>query len=156
MSGIVAFLMLFYGQSGAEDCVKIETTVAGSSLEGKLWPGQEITVLGLGCGVPARYDYIVFRVDDAQPQVIKQLWGMPGDTLIVQENGKFQLNGVEARTPFGKPYVLLGSAKTRLKKLEGQIDGFVALGHPGSVDSARVGLIQRRNILGYVPQSQSN
>lgn len=142
-------------ESSANECVRIETTIDGSSLEGQLWQNQAITVLGLGCGTPARFDYVVFRVEDSAPQVIKQLWGLPGDRLQVQDNGRFLINDIEAKTPFGKPYVLLGSSRTRFKKLEGELNGFLVLGHPGSVDSARIGLIAENNILGYVPRPRS-
>lgn len=133
-------------------CVEVDTTIDGSSLEGKLWQGQEITVLGWGCGVPERYDYVVFRTKENRAHVIKQVWGMPGDSVSVQQNGRFLINDTEAKTPFGKPYVLLGSARTRFEKLSEPLDGYLVLGHPGSVDSARLGIIQSRNILGYVPR----
>ncbi len=132
--------------------MQVDTTIDGSSLEGQLWQGQQITVLGWGCGEPERYDYVVFRTTESAAHVIKQVWGMPGDNVSVQQNGRFLINGVEAKTPFGKPYVLLGSARTRFKKLEAPLEGYLVLGHPGSVDSARLGIIQARNILGYVPK----
>lgn len=138
----------------AEECVTVETTVEGSSLEGKLWPDQEITVFGWGCGSPDRYDYVVFDVEGKEEQVIKQLWGLPGDELRLLKKGRFSINGIEAKTPFGKPYILLGYAKTRFKQFEGKLSGYLVLGHPGSVDSARIGLIKKWDILGYVPQEQ--
>lgn len=139
----------------AEECVTVETTVEGNSLEGQLWPDQEITVLGWGCGSPERYDYIVFEVENKKEQVIKQVWGLPGDELKLLDKGKFSVNGVEAKTPFGRPYVLLGYAKTRFKKFEGKLTGYLVLGHPGSVDSTRVGLIKKWDIFGYVPKEQA-
>lgn len=146
---------LLSGTVHAEECITVETTVEGNSLEGQLWPDQEITVLGWGCGSPERYDYIVFEVEDREAQVIKQVWGLPGDELKLLEKGKFSINGVEAKTPFGRPYVLLGYAKTRFKKIEGKLTGYLVLGHPGSVDSTRVGLIEKWDIFGYVPQEQA-
>lgn len=133
-----------------DECLVTETTVKGDSLEGLLWPDQAIKIHSLGCGFPERYDYVVFRSTEAELPVIKQLWGQPGDTLTVLDNGRFEINGIEARTPFNKPYRLLGSARTRLLKLVGQLDGYLVLGHPGSVDSARVGLLSKIEILGYV------
>lgn len=153
---VVLFAVLAWPALGQEECITVDTSIDGASLEGQLWPGQEITVFSLGCGMPERYDYVVFHVTDGAPQVIKQLWGLPGDTLQVTEKNRFLINGIEAKTPFGKPYVLLGSARTRFKKLEGTIDGFLVLGHPGSVDSARLGLIPRRDIVGYVPKEQAD
>ena len=141
----------FSGQVSAQtECVITETSVEGNSLQGLLWPGQEIKIHSLGCGFPKRYDYIVFRSAEAKLPVIKQLWGQPGDILTILDNGRFEINGNEAVTPFNKPYRLLGSAKTRLKKVAGEIDGYLVLGHPGSVDSGRVGLLSKADIVGYV------
>lgn len=141
--------------AGTDECVTVKTSISGSSLQGQLWQDQVITVYGKGCGQLVRYDYVVFRVSDSAPQVIKQLWGLPGDTLTVQTNGRFQINGAEAKTPFGKPYVLLGSARTRFRKLEGVLTDYLVLGHPGSDDSARLGLIAERDILGFVPRDKA-
>ena len=133
-----------------DDCRITETTVKGNSLQGLLWPDQVIKIHSIGCGFPERYDYIVFRSDQSELPVIKQLWGQPGDILTVLDNGRFEINGTEVRTPFNKPYRLLGAARTRLKKLVGEIDGYLVVGHPGSVDSARVGLLSKADIAGYV------
>ncbi len=139
-----------------DDCLVTETTVKGTSLQGLLWADQLIKIYGLGCGFPERYDYVVFRSDEADLPVIKQLWGQPGDTLTVLDNGRFEINDTEARTPFNKPYRLLGSARTRLLKLVGRLDGYLVLGHPGSVDSTRVGLLSKADILGYVLKNSSD
>lgn len=158
MTIIIAMGALSLPAATAEDCVNVETSVSGNSLDGQLWQGQKIIVQGLGCGDPARYDFLVFTTSDAAPSepfIIKQLWGLPGDTLIVHDNGRFEINGVPAKTPFGKPYVLLGSAKTRLGKITGPLDGYLVLGHPGSVDSAQVGLILRQNIIGFVAKAKT-
>jgi len=160
LATVVIFTMTqFSGQvsdraSVQGECLITETTVQGNSLQGLLWPGQEIKIHSLGCGFPKRYDYIVFRSDEAELPVIKQLWGQPGDILTLLDNGRFEVNGVEAMTPFKKPYRLLGSAKTRLKKVAGEIDGYLVLGHPGSVDSGRIGLLSKADIMGYVLANQ--
>lgn len=151
---LIALALIF--ASTPDDCVISETSVNGNSLQGLLWQDQMIEIHSLGCGMPERYDYIVFRSDESDRPVIKQLWGQPGDVLTVLDNGRFQINGVEAITPFKKPYRLLGSAKTRFKKLEGEINGYLVLGHPGSVDSARVGLLSTDEILGYVRRNTVN
>ena len=138
------------------ECLITETTVEGNSLQGLLWKGQTIKIHSLGCGFPERYDYVVFRSSEATLPVIKQLWGQPGDILNILENGRFEINGTEAVTPFKKPYRLLGSARTRLKKIAGEIDGYLVLGHPGSVDSGRVGLLSKADIVGYVSRDTVN
>lgn len=149
-------LLLLTFNAVGDECMTVETSINGESMEGLLWQGQSILVHGLGCGEPKRYDYIVFHVEDSKPQVIKQLWGMPGDILSVLDNGRFEINGVLAKTPFGKPYVLLGSARSRMRKVAGTIDGYLLLGHPGSVDSAKIGLVRRSDILGYVPNIKTD
>lgn len=134
-----------------EDCVRVSTTVSGDSLQGQLWEGQDIEVFGFGCGVPEKYDYIVFRVHGNERPVIKQLWGLPGDIVAVSPKGQLLINGEEAKTPFGRPYNLLGSARTRMNKLTGPLDGYLVLGHPGSIDSTKVGPLSKNDLLGYVP-----
>lgn len=153
---LVLTALMMMGAPSQEDCVVTDTSVEGNSLQGLLWQDQVIKIHSLGCGTPSRYDYIVFRSNEAQLPVIKQLWGQPGDILKVLDNGRFEINGREAITPFKKPYRLLGAAKTRFKQLEGEINGYLVLGHPGSVDSARVGLLSLAEILGYVPQDTVN
>ena len=141
---------MLFGHAG-DDCMRVNTTINGNSMEGRLWQDQEIEVLSLGCGTPHRYDYIVFRVNQDNDPIIKQLWGLPGDKVTVSSNGRFHVNDNEVKTPFGRPYILLGSARTRMQKLTQPLDGYLVLGHPGSVDSAKIGLIGARDILGYVP-----
>jgi len=155
MKLILTALLMMIAPSD-KDCVISETSVEGTSLQGLLWQDQMIKVHSLGCGIPSRYDYIVFRSDEAKLPVIKQLWGKPGDVMRVLDNWRFEINGLEATTPFKKPYRLLGAARARFKKLEGEINGYLVLGHPGSVDSARVGLLSASDILGYVPQDTVN
>lgn len=149
---IIASLMIALNLAAVDDdCITVSTTVNGSSMEGLLWQDQPLDVRSLGCGMPERYDYVVFRLKGENDPIIKQLWGQPGDTIEVMDNGRLKVNAVEVTTPFGRPYVLLGSARTRLKKITNPIDGFLLLGHPGSVDSAKVGLVAKEDILGFVP-----
>jgi len=138
-----------------EPCSVIETTVSGNSMQGLLWDGQKITVYTPACGSPKRYDYMLFSHEETPNAVVKQIWGMPGDELRVGDNGRLYINEEGAKTPFGRPYVLIGFSRKRLKKLEGKpLDGFVLLGHPGSLDSSRFGLIPEDTILGYVKRDQ--
>lgn len=150
-----ALILALVMDAGTNECIRVQTTVTGTSMNGLLWEGQQIEILGLGCGKPGRYDYVVFREQDKTTPIIKQLWGLPGDQLEILPDGKFEINGVQAKTPFGRPYTLLGSAKTRLTALVGIIDGYLVLGHPGSIDSAKVGLIREGSLLGYVLAEKS-
>lgn len=138
----------------AEQCDTIETTISGNSMQGILFNGQKITVYTPPCGAFELYDHLLFTHEETPNAVVKQLWGKPGDILKVNKNGSFTVNGVKALTPFKKPYILLGAYKTRFKKLEGPLEGYLLLGHPGSLDSARMGLIPEENIIGFVKREE--
>jgi len=136
-------------------CEIIETTITGDSMQGILFDGQHITVHTTACGGFQRYDHVLFTHDETSNAVVKQLWGMPGDIVEVKKNGSFTINGVKVLTPFKKTYVLLGAYKTRMKKLAGRpLEGYMLLGHPGSLDSVRVGLIPEENIIGFVKRDE--
>lgn len=137
-------------------CIEVDTSITGSSLDGLLWEGDEIRVLGLGCGTITRHDYVVFNVGDSVKPIIKEAWGVPGDVVAVTERGRMTVNGTPVTTPYGRPYQLMGSARKRMAALPDPIDGYLLLGHPGSVDSARVGLVYPDRILGFVPRESIN
>lgn len=146
----------------ADRCETIETTISGNSMQGILFDGQKITVYTPPCGAFERYDHLLFTHAETPNAVVKQLWGLPGDAIEVRRNGTFTVNGVIALTPFKRPYVLNGSAKRRIKKLQGKpLDGYLVLGHPGvemgptgSLDSARIGLLTAEQIIGFVKQDE--
>ncbi|MFC3052922.1 signal peptidase I [Kordiimonas pumila] len=148
---LFAALMLFPEE---DTCTTTETTISGNSMQGLLWDKQNITVYSFGCDTPSRYDYILFTHPETPNAVVKQLWGLPGDILRVEDDGHFYINDVMVMTPFSKPYLLLGAYKTRFKEIEGILDGYMLLGHPGSLDSARVGLLPESSFLGYVKKAE--
>jgi len=153
--GLLAASLWLYFAATTGNCATIETTVTGNSMQGILWNGQKITVYTLGCGEPQRYDHLLFTSEETPNAVVKQIWGMPGDMLRVDDGGKLYIDDVMAKTPFGRPYVLIGFSKKRLKKLEGKpLEGFILLGHPGGLDSARVGQVMSKSVLGYVKCNQ--
>ncbi|MBL4837105.1 MAG: hypothetical protein JKY34_05960 [Kordiimonadaceae bacterium] len=135
-------------------CETIETTITGKSMQGLLWNRQKITVYRPSCGEAQLYDYLLFTHKETPNAVVKQLWGRPGDILAVLPTGHFTVNGVKALTPFKKPYKLMGAYRTKFKKIQGPIEGYLVLGHPGSLDSARVGIIPEKDILGYVKRAE--
>lgn len=149
---ILSALILALYMGNADGCTVTDTTITGSSMQGILWDGQKISVQSMECGTVERYDHVLFTHEETPNAVVKQLWGMPGDILRVEDSGFFYINDVKVLTPFKRPYRLLGAYKTRFKKLEGELTGYMLLGHPGSLDSARVGLIPRENFLGFVPK----
>ncbi len=140
---------------GTETCETIETTIAGDSMQGVLFHGQKITVYTPACGAFERYDYLLFTNEQTPNAVVKQLWGLPGDIIKVARNGSFTINGVQAMNPFKRPYILMGAYKTRLRKLQGRpLDGYLLLGHPGSLDSGRIGLVDKSKIIGFVKRDE--
>lgn len=124
-------------------------------MQGILNHGRKITVYLPACGKPARYDHLLFTSTESDGAVVKQIWGLPGDTIeVLKKNGLF-INGVEALTPFKKRYVLVGFSKTRMKRLQGKpLEGYLVLGHPGSLDSTRMGVVMEKDVLGYVKQDE--
>lgn len=138
----------------ADDCKITETTITGNSMQGLLWDGQKISVKSMGCGAPKRFDHMVFTHPETPNAVVKQIWGLPGESISVTEKGHLFVGDLRVLTPFGKPYKLLGFSKKRLSRLSGApLEGYLVLGHPGSLDSARLGLVVGDAILGYVEGS---
>lgn len=136
-------------------CTTIDTTVSGDSMQGILFNHQKITVYLPACGTAQRYDHLLFTNEETKNAVIKQLWGLPGDTIRIAENGRLFINEVAVITPYKKPYILLGYARTKMKRLEGKpLDGYLVLGRPGSLDSARIGLLHEDQILGFVKRDE--
>ncbi len=152
---MISILVLSLVASLSGQCTVVDTTIKGNSMQGLLFDKQKISVRSMECEGLERFDHLLFTHDETESAVVKQLWGFPGDTLKVEDNGTFYVNGVKAITPFKRPYVLLGSAKTRLKKLEGTIDGYLLLGQPGSLDSARAGLFHEKDLLGWVDKEET-
>lgn len=141
----------FYTALAADDCTVTETTITGNSMQGLLWDGQVIAVKSMGCGAPKRFDHMVFTHPETPNAVVKQIWALPGEIITVTDKGFLYVDELQVMTPFGKPYKLLGFSKKRLGKLSGApLAGYLVLGHPGSLDSARLGLVMEDAILGYV------
>ena len=151
---IVELLALFFLQGAELPCEPIEKDIVGKSLEGQLMPGQTVHVLPIACMEPRRMDFVVFTDDESQNLVIKQVWGMPGDTFSVAKNGGRFVNGEQALTSFDRPYVVNRFFKKKLKKFEGVLEGYLVLGHPGSLDSGRIGPISKDVMLGVVKRSE--
>ena len=131
-------------------CRPVTVEITGDSLQGVVFSGERLTVSSIGCGAPALDDLVVFRTTDGR-FVVKQVWGRPGDTLRVADDGRIYVDGRLAETPFGRPYIVRRAAYRLMKGHEGRLDGYLALGHPGSVDSAMLGPIARADIVGFAP-----
>lgn len=151
---IAELLALFLLQDAELPCEPIEKDIVGKSLEGQLMPGQTVHVLPIRCMEPRRMDFVIFTDDESQNLVIKQVWGMPGDTFSVADNGGLFVNGEQALTSFDRPYIVNRFFKKKLKKFEGVLEGYLVLGHPGSLDSGRIGPISKDVMLGVVKHSE--
>ncbi|WP_417461613.1 S26 family signal peptidase [Kordiimonas sp.] len=151
---IAELLALFFLQTAELPCEPIEKDIVGKSLEGQLMPGQTVHVLPISCMEPRRLDFVIFTDDESQNLVIKQVWGMPGDTFSVAKNGGLFVNGEQALTSFDRPYIVNRFYKKKLKKFEGVLEGYLVLGHPGSLDSGRIGPISKDVMLGVVKRSE--
>ncbi|WP_262689902.1 S26 family signal peptidase [Kordiimonas aestuarii] len=146
---LMAALMLLASETESK-CDPIEKEIVGKSLEGQLMPGQTVHVLPIACFEPRRMDFVIFTDDESQNLVIKQVWGMPGDSFHVDDRGGLYVNGEHALTSFDRPYMVNRFFKKKLKKYEGTLDGYLVLGHPGSLDSGRIGPIDKDVMLGVV------
>lgn len=151
---MAAALMLIAANGQADACAPIEKKINGTSLQGQLFPNQKVTVVRPDCRALQRMDFVIFTSDESENLVIKQIWGMPGDILSVGDRGHVFVNGEQTLTPFDKPYFLKPFFRKRLKKFEGPLEGYLVLGHPGSLDSGRVGPIPYEDIVGVVEQEE--
>ncbi len=145
--------------SEMEGCIEYVTTIKGSSLNGHFFEGDEIRVKPIHCGLPKFGDFAVFqgvgRADGYHGPAIKQVWGIPGDTLVIRSNGTMTINSVLALTPHHKPYYLRGLTLKKFKRFEGVLDGYLLLGHHASFDSTIFGLLKAQYLTGVVTRNQS-
>ncbi|WP_286830533.1 MULTISPECIES: S26 family signal peptidase [Kordiimonas] len=151
---ISPLLTLLLANATPADCTPVEKEIHGTSLEGQLMPGQKVTALPPGCRDMRRLDFVIFTSDESQNLVIKQIWGMPGDKLLVDDRGYVFVNDEQVLTPFDKPYRLNRYFMRKLKKFEGELTDYLLLGHPGSLDSGRVGPISINHIVGIVEKEE--
>ncbi|WP_020400937.1 S26 family signal peptidase [Kordiimonas gwangyangensis] len=151
---ILASLMFLASPEADADCVPIEKEIVGKSLEGQLAPGQTVHALPIDCAEPRRMDFVIFTDDESQNLVIKQVWGLPGDVFHVDEKGFLFVNGEPALTSFDRPYMVNRFYKKKLMKFEGELQGYLVLGHPGSLDSGRIGPIGKDVMVGVVRRDE--
>lgn len=146
--------LALFGGEAEMPCEPIEKEIVGKSLEGQLMPGQSVEVLPIHCAEPRRMDFVIFTDDESQNLVIKQVWGLPGDRFTVDDKGFLYVNGEHALTSFDRPYMVNRFYKKKLKKFEGELRGYLVLGHPGSLDSGRIGPIGKDVMVGIVMRDE--
>ncbi len=151
---ITMLLTLLLANEPPADCTPVAKEIHGTSLQGQLMPGQMVMAVPPGCRDMQRLDFVIFISDESKNLVIKQIWGMPGDVLSVDDKGYVSVNGEQVLTPFDKPYRLNPYFTRKLKKFEGELTDYLLLGHPGSLDSGRVGPVPLKDIVGIVEKEE--
>ncbi len=151
---IITLLTFLLATETPADCTPVEKEIHGTSLQGQLMPGQKVMAVPPGCRDMRRMDFVIFTSDESPNLVIKQIWGMPGDMLAVDDKGYVSVNGEQVLTPFDKPYRLNPYFTRKLKKFEGELSDYLLLGHPGSLDSGRVGPVPLTDIVGIVEKEE--
>jgi len=151
---IITLLTFLLATEVPADCTPVEKEIHGTSLQGQLMPGQKVMAVPPGCRDMQRLDFVIFTSDESPNLVIKQIWGMPGDVLSVNDKGYVFVNGEQVLTPFDKPYRLNPYFTRKLKKFEGKLTDYLLLGHPGSLDSGRIGPVSLKDIVGIVEKEE--
>ena len=67
--------------------------VEGSSMYPTLHEGDQLLISSFGYGEPERGDIVVFQSDELDLTLVKRLVGLPGDHVVIGEDGSMILNG---------------------------------------------------------------
>lgn len=128
-------------------------------------PGTALQLFPTECETIEVGDIVVFKTS-ALPSalVIKRIAAVGGQTLSLKKlsNGRVRVlvDGDSAFAVDGKPYELSDLAASVLKLYEGSLPAntLLVLGRPGTLDSARIGLIPLADVVGVVvlPDTQSD
>lgn len=142
------------------DCTHRMMRIQGTSLSPRIADNSTIQVeIGTDClFIPDRGEVVLFASRARPIPVAKVVVGLPSDEWGVSATGYVNVNGQRAVNSEGKPY-RLDSARTRMLKLyertySGTIPAntYLLLGERtnGTLDSSRLGLIHRKDIIGRV------
>jgi len=138
----------------ARGCETETFTVNGSSLAPLVSEGTEVTAAKTSCASVQKGDLAVFETPKNDNPVIKRVAAVPGDTFKVKDDGMLVVNGEPAQTPEQKPYKATQQTRDMFALYEGELDGYLLLGKPGSLDSGQIGAIGTDSITHVVSQSQ--
>ena len=121
--------------------------VIGSSLLPAVRPGGLLIYDGVGCP-QADGPYLVFRHPAAPGPIVKAVIGRPGQIMHIGPEGLIYIDGHIALGVDAQPVAAM-SGQRLLQLYEGPLEGFLVAGIQGSLDSRRIGLISRDQVLGY-------
>ena len=137
----------------------------GNSLAPLVKSGARLKVAPIGCGDVDIGDIVAFKTS-ALPDstVVKRVVADGGKHLKLERNGtggvRVFVDGEPALAVDGKPYELSDRAASVLKLYEGSLppNTLLVLGRPGTLDSAKIGLVPLSDVVGVVvlPETQSD
>jgi len=139
-------------------CVDEERRVIGTSLAPIIQDKEIVEVrLGTDCIEPlSRGSIVLIETGARKKPLAKILKGMPGDSFTINEEGLIFINQAALKNSEGAFYRLSPSRAKVLRLYEKSFDGvipedaYLVMGDrpSGSLDSTRLGLIHRRDIIG--------
>jgi signal peptidase I len=152
------------GIDGGVQIEKKEVIVHGQSMAPIFEDGDRARFQRLDCANKPdsclnlkRGDFVVFnkRRRGGMP-LVKEIAGVGGDVLSLNEDLVLTINGEEAQTPSGDPYIPTEQGMKMFFLLSGTIpEGtYIVLGLPGSLDSGRFGPVKRENIIGLLEKQK--
>jgi signal peptidase I len=139
-----------------------EVVVRGDSLRGLVEPGQTLSLWHgyYECERPRHGDLVAFRHPGLDAPIVKRVVAVAGDTFTVGEGtaacGRLGVNDAPVRTAAGREYCLDAAAMALLGTYARDYRGVVPAdavlllgsGERSSLDSGRVGLVSRGDLLG--------
>jgi len=144
----------------ANACEQRSIRIEGHSLAPRIAHGATVEVeIGVDClFTPKRGEVVLFASGALDIPIAKEVVGLPNDRWGISDAGAVVVNGKRATNGQGKPYRLNAARMRMLKLYEKEYDGvmppntYLLMGEPttGSLDSSRLGLIHRQDIIGRV------
>jgi len=146
-------LLVFVFAYGIVTFVGQRTVVIGHSMENTLGDGDNLIVDKISYRLkdPKRFDIIVFPYEYKEDTFyIKRIIGLPGETVLIQGDGKIFINGTELNESYGREVIRDAGLAANLITLA--TDEYFVLGDNRnySEDSrfSDVGVIHRNRIVG--------
>ena len=132
-------------------CVSAVERVKGNSLAGLIFDGAEVPAYPLTCRQPDLGDLLVFRTELGGTKYIKQIKGMPGQSLTIVERNHVEIDGFRVVLPNGRDLRLTRLQLLVINKIVGPLDGYFVIGVAGSLDSTQLGTIDPTFAIASVP-----
>jgi len=160
--GVAGLLLCAWAPTvlASEPCERRTIRIDGVSMAPRLKHGEEYqTEIGINCMFLIRRGDIVLFANTASPTPLaKQVIAVPGDEWAVTKSGVLLVNGLQALNSNDETYTLNRARRTVLQVYEqdfGDVmppDTYFLMGEMpgGTLDSSRIGLISRSDIIGRV------